>query len=338
MFNPVRLDMQENRQHPHPYSSGSGGGVNGSGNGNRSGNNIGRTSGLIHALSGRNSAEPLNNNTTSPTTPTTTMMGASGISGVVTQDMQYPYHPYDMPSHQQYVSTVPGGDDQNVRYMPPTDPGYAHYAGYNQHHPEYHQQGGDETLYHAQYHPQPYYQPEDGGVHSSAAYYDPGTSGMYYHDQRYPEEDDAMQQQYLQALQQDAAVTSSTSASPVPAPPSPHHAPSVTNTSGGANLSAVDVSSSAQETTPGVTTTVPGIIPGSVRASLEAQDDDAYHQTKSETWPENSNRFSTLTAATGSTSALSHSPKRNPQLVSDSTDTIKVPITDDNADTGHSGS
>jgi hypothetical protein len=224
--------------------------------------------------------------------------------------------------------------------MPPTDPGYVHYTGYSQHHPEY-QQGGDETLYHAQYHPQPYYQPEDsGGVHGSGAYYDPGTSGMYYHDQRYPEEDDAMQQQYLHALQQDTAVTSSTSASSIPAPPSPHPALSVTVTSGtggGGNLSAVDVSSSAQETTPGVTTIVPGIIPGSGRASSETQD-DAYHQSKSEPWPENSNRLSTLTAATGSTSALPHSPKRNPQLVSDSTDTIKVPITDDNADTGHSGS
>jgi len=311
MFDPVHLDMQENRHHHHnPYLSGGGTGIT-YGNGN--GNAIGRTSGgLINALSGRDSVEPLN----TTTTPTNTLFGASGISGTDAYPYPYPY-PYDLESHQ-YIPTAPGGDEQHVRYIPPMDPGYSHYSGYvqNPHHPEHAlaasvtaaQQGDEEVLY--RHHHQPYYQHEDD-LHAPATYYDPRTATVYYHDQGHPEEDEAMQQQYLHALQHDTPSTATATTSLVPAF-SPQVAPNTATTE--------DLTTAARVPSPSATATVPA--PGSSRHSFEG--DAAHHQSMSEPWPENRN---------STTTTDSHS--RNPQLVNDVIDSVKVPVSD-GADAGSS--
>ncbi|KAK3813026.1 MAG: hypothetical protein J3Q66DRAFT_347206 [Benniella sp.] len=305
MFDPVRLDMQENRHHL------SGGTTYGNGNGNA----IGRTSGgLINALSGRDSFEPLN----TTTTPTNTLFGASGISGTDAYPYPYPY-PYDLESNQ-YIPTAPGSEEQHVRYIPPIDPGYSHYSGYvqNPHHPEHalaapvtaDQQGGEEALY--PYHHQPHYQHEDD-LHAPATYNDPGTATVYYHDQGHPEEDEAMQQQYLHALQHNIHATSTATASPVPAF-SPQVAPNTTTTG--------DLTTAARVPSPSATASVPA--PGSSRHSIES--DAAHHQSISEPWPENRNSTATTD---------SHSSRRNPQMVNDVIDGVKVPVSD-GADAGPS--
>ncbi|KAF9194560.1 hypothetical protein BGZ51_009123 [Haplosporangium sp. Z 767] len=183
-FNPVNLDMQDNR---YPTSSGGGGGSGSGGSGGQS---------TISRLNGRESVEPL-----SPI-----MMGVNGISGASglrsTQDGQY--YTYDSNPH--FHHNVSFQRAPGIGYIPPTEQDYVTYDGYDRYDPNYaaHQQLRDDEAAYLQYQqqqqqlyqsplaneqdlnaPVSYFDPRNHDMDGHGAYTNMTSDEVYYPDQAY---------------------------------------------------------------------------------------------------------------------------------------------------------
>ncbi|KAF9562300.1 hypothetical protein EC968_005329 [Mortierella alpina] len=183
LFNPVNLDMQENRS---GYPSGPNGGGGGGGG-------YGTSGGYFQGLNGRESVEPLN----------AAMLSASGISAGHS-DGGGTLYPYESdPRYYRRGSTVlpqlAEGDASGATGYGPTslNPAYLAYGAYgrqgDQHDPQ------DEEAY-RRYEQQFYQQqlqqdPHQQELQAPVAYYDPTSGEIYYPD--YTAEQQQQQQAYM---------------------------------------------------------------------------------------------------------------------------------------------
>ncbi|KAF8941586.1 hypothetical protein BGZ58_005536 [Dissophora ornata] len=285
MFNPVNLDMQENR-HQHPRSD-----IQPSSPSMDHGGGSG-SAGVVSALSERGSAEPLN----------AAMMGASGFSAASSGGLNHQDTLYPCEVDPQYLhsGTYTAGVD-GVNYVNPSEAAYGVYSG------GYGQYGNEEAAYYQEQLYQQQLQQHERDMRAAASYYNPGSSGMYYPEQSYVDEE-AMRQQHLYMSQSGPmapvpSVTTPMAPNPDIGMEEPEQADSTR-----AGFSSM-ATRRASETDP------------TARSTYVDAESDAH---KTELRPEHRQSM-----ASTSSQQSAHTQKRNPQLMTEeSTTSLKVPVPD----------